>query len=195
MYRHADSTTFSYRLFQFTTSRVYILTTGCAHSELSAKNFHATPPATVPPSSQSPYRFYSLDFPDPEPGSLSSPVSCPDIPSCNTVGYDYLHPSDDQLPRSFSLTGDPRGARPTHLETLLDPSFQPPSYIGTGDPRNRHNQFYPRIRTIEVVFTDDAKRKLGEGVHRWCFNCRATETTTWRRSSLSLGKLVCLRSQ
>lgn len=195
MYRHTDSTTFSYRLFQFTTSRLCILTIGCAHSELSAKNFHTTPPATVPLSSPSPYRFYSLDIPDPESGSLSSPMSCPEIPSRSTAGYNYLHPSNDQLPRSFSITGDPHGARPSPLETLLDPSFPPPSYIDSGDPRNRPNQFFHRIRTIEVVFTDDAKRKLGEGVHRWCFNCRAIETTTWRRSSLSPGKLVCLRSQ
>lgn len=172
MYRHANSTTFSY-------------------SESSAKNFHATPPATVPLSSQSPYRFYSLDIP--ESGFISSPGSHPEIPSHNTAGYNYLHHSDGQLPWRLSITGDPHGARPPPLETPLDPSFAPPSYIDIGDPRNRPNPFFPRIRTIEVVFTDDAKRKLSEGVHRWCFNCRATETTTWRRSSLSPGKLLCNR--
>ncbi|KAH9031558.1 hypothetical protein EDB84DRAFT_1271018, partial [Lactarius hengduanensis] len=41
------------------------------------------------------------------------------------------------------------------------------------------------------VYTDDARRKLGEGVRRWCFNCRAVDTSTWRRSSLSQGKLLC----
>jgi hypothetical protein len=173
MYRHADPTTFSY-------------------SELSAKKFYSTPPATVPQalSSQSPYCFYSLDNSD--SGSIPSPTSLPEIPSHKTAGYNYPHRSNDQLPR-FSITGDPYGARIPPLETPLDPSFAPPSYFGIGDPRNRPNQFFPRIRTIEVVFTDDAKRKLGEGVHRWCFNCRATETTTWRRSSLSPGKLLCNR--
>ncbi|KAI9444521.1 hypothetical protein H4582DRAFT_1793891, partial [Lactarius indigo] len=44
---------------------------------------------------------------------------------------------------------------------------------------------------FEVVYTDDSRRKLGDGVRRWCFNCRAVETSTWRRSSLSPGKLLC----
>ncbi|KAF8261724.1 hypothetical protein EI94DRAFT_1466769, partial [Lactarius quietus] len=43
------------------------------------------------------------------------------------------------------------------------------------------------------IFTDDVNVKRGEGVQRWCFNCRATDTTTWRRSSLSPGKLLCNR--
>ncbi|KAI9460736.1 hypothetical protein F5148DRAFT_965423, partial [Russula earlei] len=43
----------------------------------------------------------------------------------------------------------------------------------------------------EVVYTDDARTKLGNGMRRLCTNCRATETTTWRRSMLTLGKLLC----
>ncbi|KAI0284766.1 hypothetical protein BC826DRAFT_878932, partial [Russula brevipes] len=45
----------------------------------------------------------------------------------------------------------------------------------------------------EVLYTDDARMKLGDGIRRQCFNCRAVETTTWRRSMLSQGKLLCNR--
>ncbi|KAH9967569.1 hypothetical protein BC827DRAFT_1089877, partial [Russula dissimulans] len=45
----------------------------------------------------------------------------------------------------------------------------------------------------EIIYTDDASMKLGNGVRRRCFNCGATETTTWRRSTISYGKLLCNR--
>jgi hypothetical protein len=51
---------------------------------------------------------------------------------------------------------------------------------------------FPRFVGYRVVYTDDARMKPGDGVHRQCFNCRITETTTWRRSMLNLGKLVRL---
>ncbi|KAJ7474940.1 hypothetical protein FB451DRAFT_1465224 [Mycena latifolia] len=44
---------------------------------------------------------------------------------------------------------------------------------------------------VPVVHTDDAATKLSDRVHRRCFNCCTTETSTWRRSNLSLGKVLC----
>ena len=177
-------TTFSYRFFQFTTILVCILTIGYAHSETTAKNIQATSPATVPLSSQSPFCFYSPDIPG--SGSISSTRSSPEIPSHTISGYNFPHRNDGQLPWTLSMARDPYDA---HLDLTLAPT----PYIG--DPQTRLDQRFPRIRNFEIVFTDDARRKLGEGVHRWCFNCRSTETTTWRRSSLSPGKLVCLCSR
>ncbi|KAH9967574.1 hypothetical protein BC827DRAFT_1088099, partial [Russula dissimulans] len=43
----------------------------------------------------------------------------------------------------------------------------------------------------EIIYTDDASMKLGNGVRRRCSNCEATETTTWRRSTIRHGKLLC----
>jgi hypothetical protein len=40
------------------------------------------------------------------------------------------------------------------------------------------------------MFTDDAGLKLCDRLRRLCFNCKATTTTTWRRSVLNPGKLV-----
>ncbi|KAJ7440722.1 hypothetical protein FB451DRAFT_1442915 [Mycena latifolia] len=43
----------------------------------------------------------------------------------------------------------------------------------------------------QVVHTDDAARKLSNYVRRRCFNCRTTNTATWRRSNISPGKVLC----
>ena len=195
MYQSAVSTMFSNRFLKLTTSFLCILILECAHSESSARNFHAIPHATVtaPPSShgQSPFPFHSLDTP--KSGFIPPTGSSPETPSHTITGYNYPHRSDNQLPWSFSMARNLYDARPTcPLEKNSDLTFTPTIFIN--DPRARVDQVFPRIRTVEVVFTDDARRKLSEGVHRWCFNCRATETNTWRRSSLSPGKLVCLRA-
>ncbi|KAJ7928410.1 hypothetical protein B0H13DRAFT_1507411, partial [Mycena leptocephala] len=42
---------------------------------------------------------------------------------------------------------------------------------------------------IHVVYTADAATKLSDRVRRRCFNCCTTDTSTWRRSNLSPGKL------
>ncbi|KAJ7766568.1 hypothetical protein DFH07DRAFT_915953 [Mycena maculata] len=44
---------------------------------------------------------------------------------------------------------------------------------------------------IQVVHTDDAATKLSDRVRRRCFNCCTTDTSTWRRSNLSPGKVLC----
>jgi hypothetical protein len=56
---------------------------------------------------------------------------------------------------------------------------------GTGEP-------HPRLRAYGTIYTDDVRMKLGDGIRRQCFNCRTTDTKTWRRSKLSQGKMVWL---
>ncbi|KAL5512856.1 hypothetical protein ACEPAH_3254 [Sanghuangporus vaninii] len=41
------------------------------------------------------------------------------------------------------------------------------------------------------IYTDDASTKLSDRVRRRCFNCCTTDTSTWRRSSLNPGKVLC----
>lgn len=41
-----------------------------------------------------------------------------------------------------------------------------------------------------IIHTDDASTKLSDRVRRKCYNCRTTDTSTWRRSSLTPGKVV-----
>jgi len=46
------------------------------------------------------------------------------------------------------------------------------------------------FRTYGTIYTDDAAMKPGDGIRRRCSNCGATDTVTWRRSTLSPEKLV-----
>ncbi|KAH9987768.1 hypothetical protein BJV74DRAFT_773791 [Russula compacta] len=43
----------------------------------------------------------------------------------------------------------------------------------------------------EISYTDEANTKLSNRIRRRCFNCKAIETSTWRRSVLTPGKLLC----
>ncbi|KAJ7466382.1 hypothetical protein FB451DRAFT_940122, partial [Mycena latifolia] len=47
------------------------------------------------------------------------------------------------------------------------------------------------IGGIPVVHTDDVATKLSDRMHYCCFNCCTGETSTWRRSNLSSGKVLC----
>jgi hypothetical protein len=104
------------------------------------------------------------------------------------MGYDYSRRGS--YPPGWDFTERVNGydARQDVLAHPVDPLTQTPYING---PRGKLDQLFPRIRTYEVIYTDDAMMKLGHGVHRRCFNCKTHETTTWRRSMLSPGKLVC----
>ncbi|KAJ3903003.1 hypothetical protein F5879DRAFT_990506 [Lentinula edodes] len=49
----------------------------------------------------------------------------------------------------------------------------------------------PLNNSIPVLYTEDAATKLSNRVRRRCFNCFTTNTSTWRRSSLNPGKMLC----
>ncbi|KAH8993924.1 hypothetical protein EDB92DRAFT_1851639 [Lactarius akahatsu] len=175
MPHHTDQTTYDYSC-------------SLSLSETPERIFQAIPSTIVPVSCQSPVPFHSWDI-TPDSGSISSStVSSPEIPSHTITGYNCPHRSNDQPPWGCSIAEhryNPRSHPPGHpFELTFAPSI-------SGPRTTRLDQIYPRIGVFEVVYTDDAQRKLGEGVRRWCFNCRAVDTSTWRRSSLSQGKLLC----
>jgi len=47
-----------------------------------------------------------------------------------------------------------------------------------------------RLGSDDISYTDEANSKISNRLRRRCFNCKAIETSTWRRSVLSPGKLV-----
>ncbi|KIK56574.1 hypothetical protein GYMLUDRAFT_87175 [Collybiopsis luxurians FD-317 M1] len=49
----------------------------------------------------------------------------------------------------------------------------------------------PMHSNVPIVYTEDAATKLSDRVRRRCFNCCTTDTSTWRRSNLSPGKVLC----
>ncbi|KAJ7447645.1 hypothetical protein FB451DRAFT_1147865 [Mycena latifolia] len=62
----------------------------------------------------------------------------------------------------------------------------PPSQSG-GNPQSAQGSG----GGVPVVYTDDAATKLSDRVRRRCFNCSTMDTSTWRRSNLSPGKVLC----
>jgi len=72
------------------------------------------------------------------------------------------------------------------ISLALSPSQSPNGQSGMLD------EPLPRFRAYGKIYTDDARMKLGDGIRRQCFNCRTTDTKTWRRSKLNHGKLVRL---
>jgi len=105
--------------------------------------------------------------------------------------YDNAHRVRDNYRDGSELTAFARGydghflGRPRSLPLSL-----PPSLNNRG---GMLDESFPRLQTYRAIYyTDDATIKLGDDDRRRCFNCGATETTTWRRSKLSLGKMVRL---
>ena len=142
-------------------------------------------------SSQSPPMHISswqiLSESGPVPSDCSARLD-PEHMAFSSMGYDYPRRNDYHHGWEFSEPMNGYNVRQDVLGHPVDP-LASSTYIN--GPRGKLDQLFPRIRTYEVIYTDDAMMKLGSGVHRQCFNCRATETTTWRRSMLSPGKLVC----
>ena len=66
------------------------------------------------------------------------------------------------------------------------PTMHPPS------THHRQDSYHPYTgpQPVTIVHTDDAATKLSDRVRRRCFNCCTTDTSTWRRSNLSPGKVV-----
>jgi hypothetical protein len=144
----------------------------------------------------------------PEPVSFQSPLQTSQwhIPSetgSDTSTARSAHP--EQQPHTnmddFSGRGDcchgreffspARGCDARTSNQPLDPPSALSPSFATG-PRNAIDPLSPGTTAYPVIFTDDAKMKLGGRIRRQCFNCRTTATKTWRRSVLSSGKMVCL---
>ncbi|RPD53778.1 hypothetical protein L226DRAFT_469952 [Lentinus tigrinus ALCF2SS1-7] len=73
---------------------------------------------------------------------------------------------DNSAPRPSTVP--PRSIRPTMMSTYVHPS-----------------------QATYITYSDDSSTKVSDRVRRKCYNCRATSTSTWRRSSLNPGKVLC----
>ena len=73
------------------------------------------------------------------------------------------------------------------------PTYSPPLSHATLGARDSASLTYPLPgqNHYAIGYTDDAATKLSDRVRRRCFNCCTTDTSTWRRSNLSPGKVVC----
>jgi hypothetical protein len=69
----------------------------------------------------------------------------------------------------------------------------PPSPMQDFRPPYQSQNYQPPANNL-VGYTDDAATKLTDRVRRKCYNCRTTDTSTWRRSNLTPGKVVRIPS-
>ncbi|RPD58836.1 hypothetical protein L227DRAFT_586984 [Lentinus tigrinus ALCF2SS1-6] len=88
----------------------------------------------------------------------------------------------------------PNGAMQRYADDPSAPYGVPPgaSSLATRSirPTMVNTQPYPGQANY-IIHTDDASTKLSDRVRRKCYNCRTTDTSTWRRSSLTPGKVLC----
>lgn len=108
--------------------------------------------------------------------------------------YQHHLPPPDASGHHYSPSGLPTHYIPGPMPHPPPPpppqATQPhPSSAGYG-----HHYPMPGQPPVAIVHTSDANTKLTDGIRRRCFNCCTTDTSTWRRSNLSPGKVVSLIS-
>jgi hypothetical protein len=120
----------------------------------------------------------------------ASAASCNlERPASDTTVYDNGRSGNGDYCLSWEISPPARGYDAHILGHPLSlPSLRPQS-LTRGDMLDEP---FPRFKAYGTIYTDDVRMKLGDAIRRQCFNCRATQTTTWRRSTLSRGKLVRL---
>ncbi|KAJ6514463.1 hypothetical protein C8R47DRAFT_1001721 [Mycena vitilis] len=123
----------------------------------------STPPAAPPSSYQQPNHYAAYD-PRGYPGGY--PYAAPPAHyQPHPEGHQYAAHAQYRLPYGYVA--------------YPHPSTIPSAAQGT-----------PTV-PVQVIHTDDAATKLSDRVRRRCFNCCTTDTSTWRRSNLSPGKVLC----
>ncbi|KAF7326789.1 hypothetical protein MSAN_02498400 [Mycena sanguinolenta] len=124
----------------------------------------AKPPATAPPTVRDAARPRTDP---PHPGYAPHP---------HDERYAHAAHAPQYAPQPFPITHGTYVPYPLP-GTILSQPMAPPPGGGAG--------------AIQVIHTDDAATKLSDRVRRRCFNCCTTDTSTWRRSNLSPGKVLC----
>ena len=106
--------------------------------------------------------------------------------------YDHSHQHTHYHPRWEFKFPDPGHGHGASSRTLEHPSdihaMSSPQLAGSRGEFSARPVSRPG--SDEISYTDEANSKISNRLRRRCFNCRAIETSTWRRSVLSPGKLV-----
>ncbi|KAJ7636207.1 hypothetical protein FB45DRAFT_906128 [Roridomyces roridus] len=120
-----------------------------------------------PPTAQHPHQGY----PPPPPGYMYAP------PPQHAYAPPNVHTDTRYAQTGHPPPGYPYAYAP-YPTVIAAPHHAPPS---NGAPQ----------AGVQIIHTDDAATKLSDRVRRRCFNCCTTDTSTWRRSNLSPGKVLC----
>lgn len=121
-------------------------------------------------------RHASGSYPHPSPRSTHA------YPYPPRQTYESRYNPNDTTNPPYQMTSYP--PHPTHPTV--------PSMGATPSMRDERMYTMPgqQQQYPPITHTDDATTKLSDRVRRRCFNCCTTDTSTWRRSSLSPGKVV-----
>ncbi|KAJ7812518.1 hypothetical protein B0H14DRAFT_2856779, partial [Mycena olivaceomarginata] len=116
------------------------------------------------------------------------------------VTFPYPRPEDDVRPPGHTLADVqledmmPHGYHPPHSQFYGGPPAHHPHIHHTAHPEmhlGMHGGHGLAQHSLPMQHTDDAASKETQYLRRRCFNCRTTEPPSWRRSTLSPGKIVC----
>ncbi|KAI9451736.1 hypothetical protein BJY52DRAFT_84398 [Lactarius psammicola] len=170
---------------------------------------HPSPPPPIATLPQSP----SLSSSSLDRSSVSSPAptrrgSTQSVHLATSYNGDVCYPgTESDRPRTFyqpsaGLTEPPYRVQPrtepryvsAHDGNPRAAAYPPavhvvPSQISGGAHDLAYH--YPGQHQFNAIYTDDATTKLNDRIRRRCFNCCTTDTSTWRRSSLNPGKVLC----
>jgi hypothetical protein len=107
------------------------------------------------------------------------------------------HTQNNHLPQLTIPTISHAGLAPGPLRGMYDAhSYALPGIVNfpgvahLPGPGNASTSGAAGVNAAPVIHTDDAATKLSDKVRRRCFNCCTSDTSTWRRSNLSPGKVV-----
>ncbi|GLB43177.1 putative GATA zinc finger [Lyophyllum shimeji] len=165
-------------------------------SSVSTPPVRRSPPHGMPAPPPPPPHLYASPYP-PDPAMMNRHFR-PDHPHLHH-GYMYApppphpYPHDPQqdMPQGSPYHGS--AAIPPHMVPMRADHHHPHhAYGAPPPPAPSHAHAYPGQQAgLAIVHTDDAATKLSDRVRRRCFNCCTTDTSTWRRSNLSPGKVLC----
>ncbi|PFH53247.1 hypothetical protein AMATHDRAFT_45531 [Amanita thiersii Skay4041] len=160
----------------------------------------STPSNRRSPASHSLPTLHSASYYTHDPALLQSSRHHPPPPShypsrADSMTHNYgfaTHPPpfDHRYDHSDGSSHSPYHnsvALPSHA------TIPPVSHLPANHLRDSYSHSYPMPGQAPVgsIYTDDASTKLSDRVRRRCFNCCTTDTSTWRRSNLSPGKVLC----
>jgi hypothetical protein len=149
-----------------------------------------SPPPPIATLPQSP----SLSSSSLDRSSVSSPAPTRrGAESERTRGFYQQSPGITEPPYRVQPRVEPRYP-PTHEGNVRAVAYPPATHVVPSQiPGGTHDigYHYPGQQQFNAIYTDDATTKLNDRIRRRCFNCCTTDTSTWRRSSLNPGKVLC----
>ncbi|KAJ3790821.1 hypothetical protein GGU10DRAFT_339606 [Lentinula aff. detonsa] len=93
-------------------------------------------------------------------------------------------------PNGESINMPPPSEQENNIHSI-GPGAPPSSVPGNGFAAITATLTHTPIPESEIIYTEDAATKVTDRIRRRCYNCFTSDTSTWRRSNLAVGKVLC----